>query len=893
MKSKKMHLWTVMLIIIAFILSTGISMNSLNTVIERNDQEISKVLASNVYDSINNMLSEPIIVALTMSSDYYLIKPLRKDDFPEESAVDGLISYLNTLINGMDYNGAFVVSEKSRTYYTQKGFNKIVSPQTDEHDVWYSKFVESKKKYDFDVDTDEVHNDAWTVFVNCRIDDEDGELLGVCGVSVVMTELQDILRDYEKEYNVKINLINSEGLVQVDTDMINIEKSVVDIDLSDVTDSAEYIYQEKDNGGYTISKYVENLGWYLVVQSDRENNGQIYSNLLSKNIITFGIILTICIIMVSSNLTIEKKKMEEHALEKERYASEQEALKAQAEAASKAKGDFLANMSHEIRTPINAVLGMDEMILRESTDDKILEYAADIKRAGSTLLFLINDILDFSKIESGKMDIIPVEYDLGMILNELLVMIRPRAEKKKLSLELIIEPETPAHLYGDEVRIRQIITNILTNAVKYTPQGKVTLKVSGEITGENCVKLYVSVKDTGMGIREEDKKKLFDSFQRLDENRNRNIEGTGLGLSITMQLLGLMGSRLEVESTYGEGSDFYFYLEQKMRDSSVIGDFGENYGKQSEKIAAYKERFTAPSAKILVVDDNEMNRKVFLGLLKNSKMQIDAAACGKDSLEYMKQKEYHIIFMDYLMPEMDGVETLKQAKELSDIKCKDSVFIALTANAVSGAGEMFLENGFDDFLSKPIIASKLEEIIQKYLPEELIEASEVKEPEEERQRESQEKEEKNTVQKENGETEEKTEKNELQKESEKTERKSEENAEEKIEEQGPVDWKMGKELCMNDEEFYKEMLHVFLESGSDTELQRFYESGDFENYQIKIHATKTNLINIGAKESGALAKQMELSLKKGEGTAYVKGHHEEFLAMYREAVRAVEEYLKG
>lgn len=859
MKNKKLHVWTVMLIIISFILTTGISMSSLNTVIEGNDKEISKVLASNVYDSINNKLSEPIIVALTMSSDYFLINPLKRDNFPTENEVEGLVTYLNTLIGSMDYNSAFIVSERSRTYYTQKGFNKIVSPQTDEHDIWYSKFIDSKKKYDFDVDTDEVHDNAWTVFVNCRIEDENGALLGVCGVSVVMTDLQDILRMYEEEYNVKINLINSAGLVQVDTDMINIENSILDIDLSDVTNSAEYVYQEKDNGGYTISKYVENLGWYLVVQSDRENNGQIYSSLLNKNIFTFIIILTICIVMVSSNLTIEKKKMEEHALEKERYAREQEILKAQAEAASKAKGDFLANMSHEIRTPINAVLGMDEMILRESRDEKILEYAADIKRAGNTLLCLINDILDFSKIESGKMDIIPVEYDLGLILNELLAMVRSRAEKKNLILEAVIEPETPAHLYGDEVRIRQIITNILTNAVKYTPQGRITLNVSGEVTKDDCVRLYISVKDTGMGIREEDKKKLFDSFQRVDESRNRNIEGTGLGLSITMQLLELMGSRLEVKSTYGKGSDFYFYLEQEKLDSKVIGDFQKNYAKQNEKLPVYIEKFTAPLAKILVVDDNEMNRKVFLGLLKNLKMQIDTAACGKDSLELIKQKEYHIIFMDYLMPEMNGVETLQQAEKLSDSKCKNSVFVALTANAVSGAGEMFLENGFDDFLSKPIIATKLEEMIQKYLPKELIEAPVEK---------------KETV---------------IQTKDEKPEG----NTKEKIKEESPVDWKAGRELCMNDEAFYREMLGVFLESNTVTELEKFYHAKDFENYQIKIHAAKTNLMNIGAKKSAELAKKMELSLKTGEGFSYVQEHHKEFLFMYDKVVLSVKEYLEN
>lgn len=256
----------------------------------------------------------------------------------------------------------------------------------------------------------------------------------------------------------------------------------------------------------------------------------------------------------------------------EKAKEEAERAKEIAQQANRAKSDFLANMSHEIRTPINAVLGMDEMILRESTNSKILEYASDIKQAGSMLLSLINDILDFSKIESGKMDIIPVDYDLGILLGDTIDMIRSRAEEKKLQLELKIESTTPVHLHGDEVRLRQIITNILTNAVKYTPEGKVTLTVSGKKVSEEAVQLYISVKDTGIGIKEEDMGRLFDSFQRVDESRNRNIEGTGLGLSITMRLLNLMGSGMEVKSTYGEGSDFYFYLEQKQLDDEVIGD---------------------------------------------------------------------------------------------------------------------------------------------------------------------------------------------------------------------------------------------------------------------------------------------------------------------------------
>lgn len=714
MKNRRMLLGTVFLIIISFVLTTLISVNSLNTVIEGNNEEMSKVLASKIYDSLNNILTEPIIVSDTMASDYFLIDSLRNEDFPGEGE-EKIISYLRTITSSMNYNSAFIVSEQSRTYYTQEGFNKIVSPETDAHDIWYSIFVDSGKKYDFDVDTDEVHENAWTVFVNCRIEDKNGELLGVCGVSVVMTELQDTLCDYEEEYGIKINLVNSEGLVQVDTDTINIENAVLDINISDITDSMDYVYQKNVDGGYLVSKYVESLGWYLVVQSNGANNDKIYVNLIYKNVITFFMILTVCIIMVASNLTIEKKRMEEHALEKERYAKEQEKLKKQADEANRAKGEFLANMSHEIRTPINAVLGMDEMILRESREPGIQSYAADIKRAGNILLSLINDILDFSKIESGKMDIIPVEYDLSTVLCELMDMIRSRAEEKHLLLELKVEPDTPAHLFGDEVRIRQIIINILTNAVKYTPEGKVMLTVSGKKVSEDSVQLYVSVKDTGIGIKEEDRERLFKSFQRVEETRNRNIEGTGLGLSITMRLLNLMGSRLEVQSTYGEGSDFYFYLEQKQMDEQVIGDIQKKYEQEKDKIKISTEPFYAPDAKILVVDDNEMNRKVFLGLLKSHGMQIDTAVCGKDCLSLMEQKSYHIIFMDHLMPEMDGIETLQNIRQENNEYFQTVPVVALTAEAVSGSEELFLNAGFQDYLSKPIEINLLEQVLEKIL----------------------------------------------------------------------------------------------------------------------------------------------------------------------------------
>lgn len=554
-------------------------------------------------------------------------------------------------------------------------------------------------------------------------------------------------------------------------------------------------------------------------------------------------------------ITIEElsamKKVAEKAKE------EAERAKEIAQEANRAKSDFLANMSHEIRTPINAVLGMDEMILRESTNPQILEYASNIKQAGSMLLFLINDILDFSKIESGKMDIIPVDYDLGILLSDTMDMIRSRAEEKKLQLELKIESDTPVHLHGDEVRLRQIITNILTNAVKYTPEGKVILTVSGKKVSPGVVQLYVSVKDTGIGIKEEDIGRLFDSFQRVDESRNRNIEGTGLGLSITMRLLNLMGSRLEVKSTYGEGSDFYFYLEQKQLDDEVFGGDIQKYCENEKgKISIAAEQFYAPDAKILVVDDNEMNLKVFLGLLKNHGMQIDTAMSGKECLARMEKNAYHIIFMDHLMPEMDGVETLRRIRELKTNQSKDAVIIILTANTVSGAREMFLQEGFADYLSKPIIAVKLEKMIQKYLPEELLLKNDLGQKEE--------------IPVESG-----------------------DHVKGTQSENSLVDWKKGKVFCMEDEEFYREMLQTFLDSPSAMELRRYYEESDFENYRIKIHAIKSNLANIGAMIVSDMAKQLELALKNENNVSYVQEHHEEFMAAYEKVVSEVKTYIES
>jgi len=408
----------------------------------------------------------------------------------------------------------------------------------------------------------------------------------------------------------------------------------------------------------------------------------------------------------------------------------------QALMASEAKGKFLANMSHEIRTPINAVLGMDAMILRECTDVAIREYALDIQNAGQSLLALINDILDLSKIESGKLEILPEKYDLSSLLHDIMNMITMKAKDKGLTVELSVDEKLPSGFWGDDIRLRQILVNIMNNAVKYTEKGSVSLTVTGADakdgdsinagTLDNSVQsdgtdylLTFQVKDTGIGIRQEDIAKLFGEFERIEEERNRNIEGTGLGMSITTQLLGLMGSKLEVESVYGEGSAFSFTLKQKIIDAEPIGNLGERIKKRATEYS-YQAAFTAPEAQVLVVDDNSVNRKVFASLLKATKVMIDEAAGGMECIRLAGEKQYDVIFLDHMMPDLDGIETLHRLKELEDCPSHSAPVIALTANAISGAREMYLKEGFDGFLSKPIIPDKLEKMLLQFLPEDKI-----------------------------------------------------------------------------------------------------------------------------------------------------------------------------
>ena len=569
----------------------------------------------------------------------------------------------------------------------------------------------------------------------------------------------------------------------------------------------------------------------------------LYDNIWIVSLVAVSI-AALVIFSLARAFSASKRRMmekEEAGRELEEKNKELAAAVSAAESANRAKSYFLSTMSHDIRTPMNSILSMNEMVLRECDNEDILMYSGHIRSSGNTLLGLINDILDFSKMEAGKLDIIPVDYEISSVLNDLVNMVQTKAEEKGLTLALHIDSGIPNYLYGDEIRIKQAVTNLLTNAVKYTKEGMITFSVGYEKVPEeeDEVLLNVSVKDTGVGIQADEVGKLFEAFERVDDEYNRNIEGTGLGLTITQRLLNLMGSSLHVESELGKGSEFSFTVRQKVTKWDEVGDYETAFRRSVADRKRYREKFTAPDGYILVVDDTPANLVVIKNLLKRTKLKIDTADSADECIRLAMQNKYDIIILDHMMPYKDGIEALRELRAIDDNPNLDTPILCLTANAISGMRDTYIAAGFDDYLTKPIDPESLEEAIIRYLPDEkVLPADETEE-------------------------------------------------EEDIEvpaflyEIGELDVPAGLDHCGNAES-YVDAIHAYLETirMNIDEIRKYREAGDIANLTVRVHGMKSTARVIGALSLSAFAERLEEAGNKGD-TDTIDAEIDTFVEEYR------------
>lgn len=563
-------------------------------------------------------------------------------------------------------------------------------------------------------------------------------------------------------------------------------------------------------------------------------------------VISLGIIFVSLIVagIVNSLITEQNHRLLD-ALRKEKRSQQE------AEAANMAKSSFLANMSHEIRTPINAILGMNEMILREEKDPAIRGYAGNIQASGNSLLSIVSDVLDISKIESGKLEIIPVDYEVNSLISDCCNMAAGRAKAKELELLVECADNVPMKLCGDETHIRQIIMNLLTNAVKYTEKGTVKLIVSGSFNDGGFV-LKVDVSDTGIGIAEENLPQLFTQFQRFDLQRNRNIEGTGLGLSIVKRLCDLMSGTITARSVLGSGSTFTVELPQKVVDSTPCGGVNLNYSAGAEH--EYHHSFEAPEAKILAVDDLPINLLVIANLLKETRIKIDTAGSGRECLDKCSQQKYDLILMDHMMPEMDGVQTFEKLHGDKSSPNFETPVIMLTANALAGMREQYMDVGFADYVSKPVRGAKLEEAIRRNLPESLIKPASP----------------------------------EIPAEAVSTEPSGFADICGAVPE---LNVNAALQYCCGSAELLNDLLHDFTENDHFSDLKAAFEEKRWEDYRRHAHSLKSTSLMIGLTGLSERARASELALKGG-CTEFAELNHDSLIEEYSALLGKIKDYLK-
>ncbi len=531
----------------------------------------------------------------------------------------------------------------------------------------------------------------------------------------------------------------------------------------------------------------------------------------------------------------------------------------EAEAANRAKSVFLAQMSHEIRTPINGIMGMNSMILKNSKDGIITEYAENIRNATEHLLSLINDILDVSKAESGKMELVESDYNIFSLVHGCHVINKSRADEKGLYLSVDISPDIPKTLKGDAMKVKQIINNILSNAVKYTANGGVALSISCLSKEDDRISLAIEVRDTGIGIKAEDMPFLFDSFSRFDSERLNHIEGTGLGLNLVKQYLDLLNGDIKVESIYGVGSAFRVILPQTVIDSTPLGGESKRFQQEDPDIPE-TPIFTAGKAKVLVVDDININLQVIAGLLKNTMIQIDTATGGMIALTLAGRRDYNIILLDDMMPDMDGRKTLQALRKMRGYE--KTPIIVCTANAMMGMREEYMDMGFDEYIEKPVNEKILKKTILRFLPEDLIDgrknfewfgADNTFPAENTKARDCQSK------------------GNDFL---------------DNIEDNTDIDVLQGLEYAGNNIDLYKEILMEYIATDKSKEMEDYLFGEDIGEYRIAAHSIKSTSLTIGAGLVSEKAKLLEAAARDGD-MEFIRENHFEFIQEYTKLINAL------
>ncbi|MCR5283258.1 MAG: response regulator [Lachnospiraceae bacterium] len=834
--------------------------------------------ADRYNDELTLWVSQQISI-LRMFSDVIAADPSVMEDYDQAVAwLDGIAK------NYSDMSVCYLANPYNTEHQVIMNNGWVPEPgYRVEERQWYKDTERSGKECTISAPYFDSQTGLYCITFSRSVYSKEGDFLGIFAIDCYINKLIDVLDDsYTKDGYAF--LVDQDGVILNHPDKTYEMSSDSSVNIEDTgyfnvyhTGSA-FFMKDYDDRYVTAVTAKSDISGFTVVMVQRW--WTIYGAVLVMAVI-FLVMMGASIFAVATMINRFITWQEESNIRLKIAAEE-------AVSAGKAKSQFLAQMSHEIRTPINAVLGMNEMILRESGDASILDYAENIRTAGRNLLSLINTILDFSKIEEGKMEIVPVRYETPLLVDGLIQSVEQRARDKGLTFEAHVDPQLPSVLYGDDMRLTQVIVNLLTNAVKYTPSGRVDLYLSSVRSNEDVLLLGVKVKDTGIGIKKEDREKLFESFTRLDETRNRSIEGTGLGMAIVTKLLEMMHTSLSVESEYGKGSEFSFEVQQSILDAQPIGD----YKKKIREAAGSQEKekhLYAPKAKLLVVDDNDLNLKVIKNLLKLNGIVPDLASSGKQALEMMGQKAYDVVLLDHMMPQMDGIETLKRAKEDGLIAPGETV-IALTANAVVGARESYLKAGFDDYLSKPVEVRSMEHALSKYLPQDIlsyqsdqdIKAAEGMSPVAEHPETEIPKAEKSE-----GETSEVLEFPALEPEKDDTKDPAGDDLFERLEHLS-FDIKAGLGYCMNDESFYREILGDYADSCEERleQLAGALESGDLGDYRIQVHALKSVAKSVGDESVYERALALEEAAAASDEKT-VRNGHEPMAARYRRSKDAI------